>query len=138
MILAAGKLIPPVVASILLIAATAIHPQLNPEQQRQLQQWQQYQQFQAQVHQQAIPVDPSAWTTSYWDLGQNIKIEEINKHFESTDGRVTKMEDAHAKSDRELSDIEARSSVWFSILGAGVLGAIGLAANNFLKLKDKH
>ncbi len=82
--------------------------------------------------------DQSPWMTSYWDLGQNIKIDQINEHLEkATDANIAKLQDQNLQLARELSDLEARSSVWFSILSAATLGALGLAMNNFLKIKGK-
>jgi FtsZ-binding cell division protein ZapB len=120
------------IAGLLLAVAADIHPQLTQEQNRQLQQYQAYQ------RQAAPPVgDPSAWTTSYWDLGQNIKIEQINEHFKGTDANVTDLQHQNLALARELSDVEARSSVWQSIMGGGLLAALGLALTNFFKIKDK-
>lgn len=132
-----GKLIPPLVASILLMGAVEIHPQLNPEQIRQLQQWQQYQAFQAQVHQQVAPPDQSAWTTSYWDMGQNIRLDQVNTHFEKTDGRVTDLEHGTAASNRELSDLEGSGRIINLVLGAVGASALGLALTNFFTKKEK-
>jgi hypothetical protein len=106
--------------------------QLTTEQERQLQQWQQFQQHQAQA-----PQDVSPWTTSYFDLGQNIRLDQIDGHFRATDGSVTELQKENMQLARELSDVEARSSVWFGIIGAATVGALGLALNNFLKIKDK-
>lgn len=128
-----GKRIAGWSAAIILLASTNIHPQLNLDQQRQLQQYQQMERAR-----QTPPQDESPWTTSYWDLGQNIKIDQINEHFKSTDGHIDDMEKQIGERGRELSDVEARSSVWFSIIGAAVLGALGISANNFLKIKDKQ
>lgn len=99
------------------------------------QQFQQFQQFQHQVS--ATP-DQSPWMTSYWDLGQNIKIDQLNEHLaKGTDANISKLQDENLQLSRELSDVEARSSVWFSILGAGVMGALSVAITNFLKLRGK-
>lgn len=132
-----GKLIPPLVASILLMGAVEIHPQLNPEQIRQLQQWQQYQAFQAQVHQQVAPPDQSAWTTSYWDLGQNIRLGQTDDHFKATDGRVTDLEHERNASDREMSDLEGSGRVINLLLGSIGATALGLALTNFFTKKEK-
>jgi hypothetical protein len=99
------------------------------------QQYQQFQQFQRQIG--SVPPDQSPWMTSYWDLGQNIKIDQINQHLVATDANIAKLQDQNLLLARELSDLEARSSVWFGILGAAVLGALGISMNNFLKIKGK-
>src|ERR1700693_1089137 len=83
-----------------LVTMPHIRPQVVSQQQRQYQQFQQFQ------HQQQQMEDPQvAWTTSYWDLGQNIKIDQINQHLEkATDPNIEKLRDQNLALAREVSE----------------------------------
>ena len=118
---------------LLSITHLGVHPQLTAQQEHQLEQYQQFEQRQ-------LPSpDQSPWTTSYWDLGQNIKIDQINVHLGANDHRLDALDGpndgAIVKIKGDQREMEGREGVWFSILSAGVLGALGLAGVNFLKLK---
>lgn len=78
------------------------------------------------------------WTTSHWDLGQNIRLDAIDSHINATDARVESLRDKHDTLAREVSEGNGEAHVWFGILGAGLLGALTFSFSNFLKItKEK-
>lgn len=117
-----------------LVIMPHIRPQVVSPQLRQYQQWQQFQQRQ----QQQLEDPQSAWTTSYWDLGQNItlaghkeRLDKIDGHMEHTDANVVTL-------GRELSDQEGSARIVFWFLGAAVTTALGVSLTNFFRIRDKE
>jgi phosphotransferase system glucose/maltose/N-acetylglucosamine-specific IIC component len=112
------------------IIPTGVHPQLSPQQQRQLQQ---YQQMQV-----GSPDSQGPWVTSYWDLGQNIKLDQLNGHINATDVNVENLRNKHEALAREVSESHGEQTVWFSIISACLLGIGGLAISNMMRLRSKQ
>jgi hypothetical protein len=92
-------------------------------------------QFQEIQRQQQMAIQ-NEWTTSHWDLGQNIRLDAQEAHLNATDTRAENLRNAHESLAREVSEGNGESRVWFGILGAGLLGVLGIAGSNFLKLRD--
>lgn len=102
-----------------------VRPQLSPQQQRQLQQYQAMQ----------MPDQGSPWTTSAWDLGQNIKLDALNGHINSTDGTVENIRNKEEALAREVSEAHGEQTVWFSIISVGVAAVGTLAISNMMRLR---
>lgn len=92
-------------------------------------------QFQEIQRQQQLAIQ-NEWTTSHWDLGQNIRLDAIDGHLTATDIRAENLRAAHEALAREVSESNGESKVWFAILGFGLMAALGAAATNFLKIRD--
>lgn len=78
------------------------------------------------------------WTTSHWDLGQNIRLDAIDSHLNATDARAENLRDKHESLAREVSESHGEQTVWFSIISAGVLGVGALAISNMMKLRKEE
>ena len=106
-----------------LVSFSHIRPQLSSAQFQEIQRQQQ----------EAIQ---NEWTTSHWDLGQNIRLDQTDRHFESTDTRVENLRVAHESLAREVSEAHGEATVYFGILSAAVIAVMGFAFSNFLKIRD--
>ena len=116
-------------AWIIVLPHLRIRPQLSQQDQQLQQQRRQIQQ----LMQQANMGGQENWTTSAFDLGQNIRLSQIDDHLKSTDSNIDKVREQNNLLGRELSDVEGRESVWFSIIGALVIGSIGLSGAQLWK-----
>jgi hypothetical protein len=112
---------------ILSLIPTGVRPQLNQQQQRQLQQ---YQQMQV-----GSPDSQGPWITSYWDLGQNIKLDQLNGHIASTDTNVENLRNKYESLRADVSESHGEQTVWFGIISAGVVGIGTLAVSNMMRLR---
>jgi hypothetical protein len=92
-------------------------------------------QFQEIQRQQQMAIQ-NEWTTSHWDLGQNIRLDAIDTHLNATDTRAESLRDKHEALAREVSEGNGEAKVWFGILGAMVLAALGFAFSNFIRIRD--
>lgn len=92
-------------------------------------------QFQEIQRQQQMAIQ-NEWTTSHWDLGQNIRLDAQDTHLAATDARVEMLRGKHEDLAREVSEGDGESKVWFGILSAGLLAVLGFAVSNFLKIRD--
>jgi hypothetical protein len=111
------------IGALTLVTLPHVRPQMSSAQFQQIQQQQQM----------AIQ---NEWTTSHWDLGQNIRLDAIDTHLAATDTRIETLRSKHEDLAREVSEGDGESKVWFGILGAGLLAVLGFAASNFLKIRD--
>lgn len=96
-------------------------------------------QFQEVQRQQQLAIQ-NEWTTSHWDLGQNIRLDAIDGptgHLTHTDTNVENLRLEHEKLAREVSETNGEEKVWFSILSAGLVAVVGFAFSNFLKIRDQ-
>lgn len=112
---------------ILSLIPTGVRPQLNQQQQRQLQQ---YQQMQV-----GSPDSQGPWITSYWDLGQNIKLDQLNGHIASTDANVENLRNKYESLRADVSEGHGEQTVWFGIISAGLVATGSLALNNMMRLR---
>jgi hypothetical protein len=104
-----------------------VRPQLNQQQQRQLQA---YQQMQA-----GSPDQQGPWVTSYWDLGQNIKLDQLNGHIGATDVNVENLRNKYEALRADVSESHGEQTVWFGIISAGLVTVGGLAISNMMRLR---
>jgi hypothetical protein len=111
------------IGALTLVTLPHVRPQMSSAQFQQIQRQQQ----------EAIQ---NEWTTSHWDLGQNIRLDEIDRHLNGTDTNVEKVRESHETLAREVSEGNGESKVYFGILSAGLLAVVGFAFSNFLKIRD--
>lgn len=113
------------VGALWLITVPHIRPQLTSAQFQEIQRQQQ----------QALQ---NEWTTSHWDLGQNIRLDAIDTHLTATDHQVDNLRDKHESLAREVSDSAGASRVWFGIISGVLLAGLGFSFSNFLKIRDSE
>lgn len=91
-------------------------------------------QFQ-EIQRQQTQAIQNEWTTSHWDLGQNIRLDAIDTHLNATDQRAESLRDKHEALAREVSESHGEQTVWFSIISAAVVGVGTMAISNMMKLR---
>lgn len=92
----------------------------------------QFQEIQRQ-QQQALQ---NEWSTSHWDLGQNIRLDAMEGHLTATDTRAEVLRVSHEALAREVSEAHGEETVWFGIIGAVLVALIGAVMSNYLKIRD--
>lgn len=111
------------IGALWLISVPHLRPQMTSAQFQEIQRQQQ----------QAIQ---NEWTTSHWDLGQNIRLDEEERHIDATDARGESLREKHEALAREVSDANGQAKVWYGFLSAFVIAALGFAFSNFLRIRD--